>query len=305
MIDWNFIVHIDTKLGDTLQKIEKNTKGFVVCIDNENICRGVITDGDVRRYVLSNSIVDLSSVDTTDVMNQSFCSRTLDSKPSPGSLSRFQFLPVVDQNGRLIKIDMLDKVFSIAGRDIGSQHKPFVIGEIGNNHNGDLSTAKKLIDELKFAGADCAKFQMRDMASLYSTAKDDLSDDVSTQYTKDLLRKFQLNDSKMLELFDYTRQIGLIPLCTPWDERSLEILYNIDMPALKIASADLTNEPLINAAVKTNLPLICSTGMSDEVEIKGLISKLDSFGACYAILHCNSTYHYAFLTRKFKIYQFT
>jgi N-acetylneuraminate synthase len=108
----------------------------------------------------------------------------------------------------------------------------YIIAEIGNNHNGSLDLAKHLIDLAAEAGADCAKFQMRDMASLYRNngAADDASADLGAQYTLDLLARFQLPDADLIAAFDHCKAKGIQPLCTAWDERSLAVLRNTACP---------------------------------------------------------------------------
>lgn len=180
----------------------------------------------------------------------------------------------------------------LAGRTIAPGEPTFVIAEIGNNHNGSLAAAKQLIDAAGEAGADCAKFQMRDLTSLYRNGGDaqGLGEDLGAQYTLDLLSKFSLTPEEMAEAFEYTRRRGLIPLCTPWDQASLRRLERLGMPGYKIASADLTNTELLRAAAATGKPLIVSTGMSTEGEIEQAIQLLRGLGAQFVLLHCNSAY---------------
>ena len=175
---------------------------------------------------------------------------------------------------------------------INNESPTFIIAEIGNNHNGSLDLAKKLIDQAIAAGANCAKFQLRSLKSLYHNAgnADDASEDLGSQYTLDLLSRFQLSDEEMLQAFDYCKQKGILPLCTPWDLDSLNILENYGMVGYKVASADLTNHELLKALAKTGKPLICSTGMSTEAEISESVKLLQKLGAMYVLLHCNSTY---------------
>ena len=180
----------------------------------------------------------------------------------------------------------------IGNRKIGLGEPSFVIAEIGNNHNGKLEIALQLIDAAHAAGVDCAKFQMRDMSRLYGNAgkSDDLASDLGTQYTLDLLERFQLTDDELFRCFDYAAERGLIPLCTPWDETSLDKLNRWGMEAFKVASADFTNHALISQLAATGKPLICSTGMANELEIRSGIKHLQQEGATYVLLHCNSTY---------------
>ena len=180
----------------------------------------------------------------------------------------------------------------IGSHRIGDDAPCFLIAEIGNNHNGDLNTALQLIDAAHAAGADCAKFQMRDMSRLYRNAGDsnDMASDLGTQYTLDLLERFQLSDDELFRCFDHAASKGLVPLCTPWDEASLDKLNRWGMEGFKVASADFTNHALLSSLAATGKPLICSTGMASEVEIRSGIRHLQNEGAGYVLLHCNSTY---------------
>lgn len=115
-------------------------------------------------------------------------------------------------------------------------------------------------------------------------------EDLGAQYVLDLLHKFDLPVETMLELFDYCKEQGIKPLCTPWDIQSLDILENYGMEAYKIASADLTNLPLLARAAKTGKMIYFSTGMSNESEIIQTVEFLKSHNARFTALHCNSTY---------------
>jgi N-acetylneuraminate synthase len=168
----------------------------------------------------------------------------------------------------------------------------FLIAEIGINHNGSVTVAKQLVDAAVSAGADCAKFQMRDLSSLYRNHgdADDSREDLGSQYTLDLLTRFSLTDRQMYEVFDYCRSRGITPLCTPWDLTSVRSLERYGMPAYKLASADLTNHELLHALARTGKPLLISTGMSTEEEILESVGVLRSEHARFVLLHCNSTY---------------
>lgn len=168
----------------------------------------------------------------------------------------------------------------------------FVIAEIGINHNGSLELAKRLVDEAVRAGADCAKFQMRNLERLYVNGGDpnDAREDLGSQYVLDVLSKSQLGVESMFEVLDHCRGRGIMPLCTPWDVDSVAALETYGVDAYKIASADLTNPELLNAVGATGKPLLVSTGMSAEEEIREAVALLDSLGAAYVLLHCVSTY---------------
>ena len=167
----------------------------------------------------------------------------------------------------------------------------FVIAEIGNNHNGCLKRAIEMVDSALDAGADCVKFQMRVMTSLYRKKSLQRSgEDLGTEYVLDLLDRFQLSTEDHIELAHYCKDIGIPYMCTPWDPDSIKILQKIGVPAYKVASADLTNIPLIKLLIETSQPLILSTGMSSEKEIIKTVEFLNSKNANFALLHCNSTY---------------
>ena len=170
-------------------------------------------------------------------------------------------------------------------------NKVFIIAEIGNNHNGCFKRAIEMIDIASDAGADCVKFQMRNMSSVYrkkSLAKK--GEDLGTEYVLDLLERFELSLDDHLKISQYCIKKGILYMCTPWDIDSISTLESFEVPAYKVASADLTNIPLIDALIKTKKPLILSTGMSSNEEIKITTDFLNKKEAQFALLHCNSTY---------------
>jgi N-acetylneuraminate synthase len=180
----------------------------------------------------------------------------------------------------------------IGHKIIGDGHPCFIIAEIGMNHNGSMKNARSLIDMSVEAGADCVKFQMRDLHALYKKDAIDntIGEDLSVQYTISLLRKFQLSTDQMKELADYAAQKNVLFMCTPWDKPSVNELERIGVPAYKLASADMTNEDLLDRVIETGKPFIVSTGMSTMSEIRTTVAFLKRRNADFALLHCNSTY---------------
>ena len=114
--------------------------------------------------------------------------------------------------------------------------------------------------------------------------------DLGAEYTLDILSRFNLCIEDLFRLFDYCRSRGIEPLCTPWDIPSVDALNWYGVAAFKSASADLTNHELLTAIISTGKPLICSTGMASEAEIKESVALLRARGAPFCLLHCNSTY---------------
>ena len=172
-----------------------------------------------------------------------------------------------------------------------SEGSCFIIAEIGNNHNGSFKLAIQMIDKAVEAGANCVKFQMRTLEEVYRKgAINGSGEDLGTEYVVDLLKRFELSKNEHQKLFEYCSSKGVIYMCTPWDRYSLEFLEGLNVPAYKVASADLTNIPLLELLIETKKPLILSTGMSTTEEIKFTAKLLDEAKASYVFLHCNSTY---------------
>jgi sialic acid synthase SpsE/sugar phosphate isomerase/epimerase len=180
---------------------------------------------------------------------------------------------------------------SIGDRPIGNGEACYVVAEIGNNHNGDFDRAIALVDASVAAGADCAKFQMRKLDEVYrASSLSGKDDDLAVEYTLDLLRRFELTTEQQRKLAAYCASKGIQYLCTPWDAASVAVLESFGVKAYKVASADLTNLPLLAKLAATKKPLIVSTGMSTTAEIKAAAEFLDERSAPYVLLHCQSTY---------------
>lgn len=290
-----FIVFSEDSLHNALRKISENKARIVFCVSSSGVLEGVLTDGDFRRWITEHPSFD-TGTPVLSVANKSFTYLPHDASHEEIGRQfseRISFIPLLDRHNHLVAVAHRGaSEIRIGSFTIGPNSPSFLIAEIGNNHNGNLDTAKRLIDEAISAGADCAKFQMRSMARLYRNAGDanDASADLGAQYTLDLLSRFQLSSEQMFQAFDYCKEKGILPLCTPWDYDSLEQLEGYGMLAYKLASADLTNHDLLEAMARTGKPLICSTGMSNENEIVEAVRLLKRNNAPFVLLHCNSTY---------------
>lgn len=190
---------------------------------------------------------------------------------------------------KLLRVDFFMRL-DIANNTIGCG-RSFVIAEIGNNHNGSFDCAIEMIDKAKLAGADCVKFQMRHLYEVYRERSLSKSgDDLGTEYVIDLLKRFELSVNEHNNLSDYCAQIGIPYMCTPWDSKSVDALEGFGVPAYKVASADLTNLPLLKRLATTRKPLILSTGMSTTEEVRTTVAFLQRLDVEFVLLHCNSTY---------------
>lgn len=174
--------------------------------------------------------------------------------------------------------------------NVGSD-RTFIIAEVGNNHNGDFDRAKLMIDKAIEMGADCVKFQMRQLKEVYRQRSLEKSgEDLGTEYIIDLLNRFELSIEQHRGLAEYCRSKEILYLCTPWDILSVDILESFGVLGYKVASADLTNLPLLDKLAKTGKPLILSTGMSKTDEVQFTVDFLTERNVSFALLHCNSTY---------------
>jgi N-acetylneuraminate synthase len=169
--------------------------------------------------------------------------------------------------------------------------RAFIIAEIGNNHNGSYELAVEMINRAIEIGVDCVKFQMRHLEQVYrQRSLNGDGEDLGTEYILDLLNRFELTADQHRRLAEYCARKGILYLCTPWDALSVDLLEKFAVLAYKVASADLTNLPLLEKLVSTGKPLILSTGMSRSEEVQCTADFLNRKNAKFILLHCNSTY---------------
>ncbi len=175
---------------------------------------------------------------------------------------------------------------------IGDEQPTYIIAEIGVNHNGCERTAIECIDAAVDAGVDAVKFQKRHLPSLY--AEDVLNHpenlEQNFQYMIPLLKKVELSGESYIRLKDYCDKKQVDFLCTPFDFVSADFLNDLEVKAYKIASADLTNSPLLKHVASFNKPLIVSTGMSSWQEVERAVRVLQRLKSQFALLHCRSVY---------------
>jgi sialic acid synthase SpsE/sugar phosphate isomerase/epimerase len=187
-------------------------------------------------------------------------------------------------------------VIKIGDRLVGDGQPTYIIAEIGVNHNGILQLAFELIDAAADSGADAVKFQKRDLESLYSKKYLDNANagEKTLRYLLPILQRVELPDEDYYRILDYCDRKKITFLCSAFDIKSADFLAQLGVPAYKVASADLTNLPLLDHLAQTGKPLILSTGMSHMVEVEFTVNFLLERGVEFALLHCNSTYPAAF-----------
>lgn len=290
-----YVVFSEDPVLTGLQKISANQERIVFCVDEHGHLQGSLSDGDFRRWIVANPSADLNTP-CVEVANKAVRSAPMGTNPAELASLMPQgvtHLALVDPRGHLaaIAVDRSD-VLRIGRHQIGPGQPSFLIAEIGINHNGSVDLAKKLVDLAKGAGADAVKFQLRDMGALYRNTSGSISqgEDLGPQYTLDLLTRFSLPAEELFKVFDHARESDIDVLCTPWDSPSVQALVDYGVPGFKIASADLTNHGLLRDAMSRGVPLIMSTGMSREDEIRESVELLRAGGAAFALLQAQSTY---------------
>ncbi len=176
------------------------------------------------------------------------------------------------------------KQIQIGNQKIGQDCSVFVIAEVGINHNGDMNSAKLLLQAAKDAGANAVKLQT------YITEKRVPADSPVFE----ILKQCELDFEQQQELFEFGRKMGIVMFSTPFDDESVEFLESIDCPVYKVASFDSVNKGLLSKIGKTGKPVIMSTGMTNLEELglawKSLGGKDDGSGCELALLHCVSAY---------------
>jgi len=181
--------------------------------------------------------------------------------------------------------------FAIAGRQIGPGRDPFVIAEIGVNHDGEVACARELVRAAKLAGADAAKFQMFDARMLLSL------DSVLAAYQRErgatdpreLLQALQLPPERLGELADECLKVGIVPIVTVFSLPLVEVARAQAWQGFKTASPDLVNLPLLRAISALGKPMVVSTGAATRDEV----AQADRWLAAHrdlAFLQCTSSY---------------
>jgi len=184
-------------------------------------------------------------------------------------------------------------VLNLDGTPVGDKYPTYIIAEIGQNHNGDIANAKRLIDMAARCGANAVKFQKRDIPSELTKEAFDRPYDNPNSFGKTYgeHRMFlELDEAQHYELRDYAMAIGITYFCTPCDIPSVELLERIGCPFFKVASRDLTNIPLLEKLGSLNKPIIISTGMANYVDIETALQALNATPEKVLIMQCTSEY---------------
>ena len=181
------------------------------------------------------------------------------------------------------------KCVKIGNKTVGDGYPCFIIAEIGINHNGSVSLAKKMIDIAVTTGCDAVKFQKRTVDVVYT--KEELAKERTSVFGKtngDLKRGLEFGEEEYREIDDYCRQHGIMWFASCWDEQSVDFMEKFDVPCYKIASASLTDDNLLKYTRLKGKPVLLSTGMSTMEQIRHAVSVLGEDDLI--LYHCTSTY---------------
>lgn len=190
---------------------------------------------------------------------------------------------------------MTTKAVRIGGRPVGPGAQPYLVAEAGVNHNGELDLALRLVDAAAAAGADAVKFQLFDTDRLVARGADKAAyqqETTGADETQDeLLRRLELPFDQFAQLAAHARSRRIAFIASAFDERSVDRLVELDVAAIKLASPDLVNLPLVEHAAATGRPLVLSTGMADLDETRAAVAAARAAGAKeLVVLHCVSAY---------------
>lgn len=172
--------------------------------------------------------------------------------------------------------------------NVDLEKKTFVMAEIGNNHNGDFTTAKRLIEAAADAGADGVKFQTFEPELYVHKDLSVVAHAKGVHKTQiERLKSIKMSDEQYEKLSNLAQKLGLVFMSTPFDLKSVDFLDQM-VPAFKIASGDLTNIPLLKKIAEKKKKIIISTGMAEENEIEAAVNILGKHNV--VLLHCVAIY---------------
>lgn len=179
----------------------------------------------------------------------------------------------------------------IGARAVGSDHRPFIIAEVAQTHDGSLGNALAFIDVAHECGADAVKFQTH-IAAEESTPGEPwrvrFSHQDETRYG--YWRRMEFTRDQWRTLKEHADARGIVFLSSPFSEKACTWLRELGMAAWKVASGEVHNPQLLSWIVQSGQPIILSSGLSRVDETRAVVRRLRSEGADVALLHCTTRY---------------
>ena len=177
---------------------------------------------------------------------------------------------------------------TICNRSIGKDFSPFVIPEIGINHEGDFDKAKQMIKDAFDANAECVKFQCHIIDD--EMIKNNVIPGNTTESIWEIMNRCSLTEEEEIKLKDYAENLGMIFLSTPFSRKAADRLNSMDVDAFKIGSGECNNYPLLKHIASFGKPIILSTGMNNIESISISVKILEKSNVDFALLHTTSMY---------------
>jgi len=187
----------------------------------------------------------------------------------------------------------MNKIKISENRSIGENEPPFIIAEIGNNHNGSLNNALELIKTAKDIGVDAVKFQVKNIEKSFSQELLDspyVTENSFGKTYREHKQALEFSKEQLVEIYEFSRKLGIICFSTPFDTDSVDLLETVDNPIYKISSFHVTDMPLLEKVSKTKKPIIMSTGMSSIDEIDKAVELIRNHNDQLILLQCTSCY---------------
>jgi N-acetylneuraminate synthase len=181
--------------------------------------------------------------------------------------------------------------FRVGDHSIGEDHAPFVIAEAGVHHGNSVELAKEYVTQARIAGAHAIKFQTYRASRLAARwAPTYWVDDAGRSQYDIFAERDRMTAEGYRRIAEHARDVGIVFLSTPFDPDSARLLDELGIPAFKIASADVTNLPLLDAVAALGKPVLLSTGASTLQEIQRAVATVRAHGVSLALLHCTLAY---------------
>ena len=189
------------------------------------------------------------------------------------------------------------KIQLTKNKEIYNYCSPYIIAEIGANHNGDMDLAKKMIDSAYECGCNAVKFQSWNKKSLISNTgykQNAIFNDSKKKHfgsLEEMVDKYYLRKEQHFELKNYCKSKGIDFCSTPFSKEEVDLLNEVDVEFYKVASMDINNYPLLQYVAQFNKPILLSTGMANLGEIEKAVKIIENEGnSKIIILHCVAIY---------------
>ena len=179
--------------------------------------------------------------------------------------------------------------FRLGDRLIGDDHPPFVVAEVGINHEGEFEKAIQLVDAAFDAGAECVKFQCH-ITEAEMIPTDMKPGEISDERLWDIIKRCELTKKEERRIKRYCEEKGIIYLCTPFSREAADRLEAMDVVGFKIGSGECNNIPLIKHIARKGRPIVLSTGMNSLGSVRETVTAIREYDCPFMLLHCTSAY---------------